>query len=117
MTNPKKEDRDLFDGLSAKMATTEHGRMMLDAGWKIANTGGGCFCWEKVAEGDYAAYVRISDQNSDLGDTADENYLVGLYAPDGEPFINGPDNLNLAAALSLADGWLKDPRKYLTSAQ
>jgi len=116
MTDAKKEERGWFDGLSAKMANTEHGRMMLDAGWKIANTGGGCFCWEKVAEGDYAAYVRISDENSDLGDTANETYLVGLYAPDGEPFINGPDNLNLTAARSLADEWLKDPRKYLASA-
>ena len=75
-----------------------------------------CFCWEKVAEGDYAAYVRISDENSGLGDTADETYLVGLYAPDREPFINGPDNLNLTAAHSLADEWLKDPRKYLAFA-
>ena len=52
-----------------------------------------------------------------MGETEDEPYLVGLYAPDGEPYINGPDNLNLAAARSLADEWLKDPRKHLASAQ
>jgi hypothetical protein len=117
MTNAKPDFWGWFDALPAKMAATEHGRIMLDAGWKIAHTGGGCLCWEKVAEGDYAAYVWICDEGNGLGNTADEPYLVGLYAPDGEPYINGPDNLNLTAARSLADEWLKDPQKYLASAQ
>ena len=39
MTNAKTED--WFDAFPAKMAVTEHGKMMLDAGWRIANTGGG----------------------------------------------------------------------------
>jgi len=106
-----------FDALPAKMAATGHGKMMLESGWKIAHTGGGCLCWEKVAEGDYAAYVWICDESNGLGDTVDEPYLVGLYDPDGEPYINGPDNLDLTAAPSLADTWLKDPRKFLASAQ
>jgi hypothetical protein len=73
---------DRFDALTKTMAATAHGKAMMEAGWHIAHTGGGCMAWEKnLPDG---RYVWICDENNDLGERQDEPYLVGLYDANGQ---------------------------------
>jgi len=58
------------------------GRIMTDAGYKIAHTGGGCLSWEKILP--TGGYLWICDEGNGLGNSETETYLVGRYTVDGE---------------------------------
>lgn len=108
-----------FDAKRTEMEALPHGKAMLDKGWTIDHTGGGCLCWAKHAPD--GNYVWVCDLDNSLGDSANDKYIVGLYAPEGEPFIVNEaahcdnSNLTLWPAVEIAETWFANPRKFLTN--
>lgn len=73
------------------------GKMMTAAGYAVQHTGGGCMAWERRVEPS-GAYLWVCTPGQDLGETTDEEYLVGFYDADGNTLADGEVS-NLAAAL------------------
>ncbi len=95
--------------VAVKTASPVGQRMILD-GWHAVHTGGGCACWQKDLPGGY--YLWICDEGNGLGDQIDEAYIVALYEPEGEDFIDPtgePDTNDLEKALAWAKAHEADP--------
>ncbi len=86
-----------FDDVQDRAYQSTVGKIMAEAGYEIAHTGGGCLCWEKVLKGE--RYLWICDEGNGLGDKVDEVYLVGLYNLDGDILDQG-EVLDLREAIT-----------------
>ena len=83
---------DWFDETVNAAKTTEVGKKMVAAGFSVLHTGGGCLVWNKdLRNGDY---LWVCTDESGLGKTVDEVFLVGHYGKDsdGEALAHGDAN-------------------------
>jgi len=96
-----------FDKVSDRAKESRVGKIAVSAGYGIAHTGGGCLCWEKVSKGDYKAYAWICDEGNGLGTKLNESYLVGIYSPDGDEWLND-EKPSITAAIEWCDARLKE---------
>ena len=79
---------------------------MKAAGYGVDSTGGGCVAWGKSFKD--GSYLWITDDSGCcLGETPDENYLVGWYDAEGEELKDARAD-NLDDALAIATEWTKD---------
>jgi hypothetical protein len=84
-----------FDKETARAKATRVGILMTASGYAPSHEGGGCLAWVRdLGDG---ARLMICDEGNGLGDTLEENYLVGLHC--GED-TEGDEVQGLAAAVS-----------------
>lgn len=89
---------EFLDAATAKAAESAVGKIMIENGYSVAHTGGGCLAWEK-SDAATGWVIMICDEGNGLGDTLDEQYLVGLHANDGD-FLECEDALSLMDCLA-----------------
>jgi hypothetical protein len=87
-----------FDKVSAEAAQSEVGKLMTAAGFTVTHTGGGCLAWERTLGGSAATYVWVTDDDSGLGEKAEQLYLCGHYTNEGDLLADHTAS-NLRAAL------------------
>jgi uncharacterized membrane-anchored protein len=98
-----------FNEFAAEAKTTKVGKIMTSNNYEVAHTGGGCMCWERIIDDSH--YLWICDLMNGLGESPNEEYLVGCY--DSEGNFDNASVSNLKAALKWCDERHSDPDRYI----
>ncbi len=84
---------------------------MKAAGFEPIGTGGGCEAWSKTASAGSGDYAWICTEDQGLGDSEEDNWLVGLYNEEGDEWINN-ETQTLTAALAWCEKALIDANRW-----
>lgn len=97
MYSPRKSFLQQKAEVTAAASRTPVGQVMLPLGFTVAHTGGNNWAWEYRLPG--TAFIWVTDDNLDLGESVSEDYVVALYRNDDDQMPVYTECKNIREAL------------------
>lgn len=103
---------DWFDRVAGSAESTPAGAVLIEAGFYVQHTGGGCLAWEKTTKAHYVLITAAGEGDelgADVADPLAAGWYVAIFTHNGQRQSDTTEIAGLAHAIAWCDLALNNP--------